>query len=122
MYKLLIILSTLWFLVLCSNTSLANLNSVFLQTKKYFTLFSATSQTHSGGARGSSSGIQYYFSVVLNTKVPIHFDSAWIRNKGFRITFFKKGRIVSNQPISYTKGDTLILSFSDVFPHKNKIL
>lgn len=77
-----------------------------------FSLLQATSQRFSAGMRGGMSGIEYSFLLRINTKERLLFDSVWIGKYPYKVVVAKQRNFISNEPISYTKGDTITLKIT----------
>lgn len=78
------------------------------QQKPPFTLLEASSQNWTAGREEGGRGTEYYFKMVVK-KNNITFDSMWVDNKALPIFIAKETTTVSNNPITYSKGDTIIL-------------
>ena len=60
-----------------------------------------------------------YTRFLKENEEDILFDTAWINNNAFRINITKKQRFISNNPVTYTIGDTVMLRISDLkLPNK----
>ena len=78
------------------------------QQQPPFTLLEASSQDWTAGREEGGRGTEYYFKIALKTS-NITFDSIWADNKVFPIFITRETNTVSSNPISYSKGDTIIL-------------
>ena len=82
--------------------------------KDFFILLNATSQDWTAGIPGGGRGTEYYFKIKVNTKDKMLFDTVWVNNKAFGIYISRGKGIISNTPIKYSYGDTIILRVSDI--------
>ena len=80
----------------------------------FFTLLSATSQSWTSGIPSGGSGTEYFFKIKITTTEKTTFETAWINNKAFEIFISKETGSISNVPIKYGNGDTIILRVSDL--------
>ncbi len=79
-----------------------------------FTLLDASLQNWIAGTPEGGSGTEYYFKLNINTSKKIIFDSVWINNESFKMLVTKKVSHISNEEITYTKGDTITLRISNL--------
>ena len=84
------------------------------EKKEYFKLLSSTYESWVAGIPNGGSGTEYYFKTAINTGEKIQFDSLWLRNKSFSIFITKGSKSISDKPITFSKGDTIILRVSDL--------
>lgn len=87
-----------------------------------FNVIEATYEEWHAGRKDGGSGTDYQLIAVIKSDHKLEFDSIWIQQKGITLPL-AVGRMrgpVSNQPVTFQKGDTILLvaSFSanDVFP------
>jgi len=73
-----------------------------------FTLMEASSQNWTAGREEGGHGTEYYFKVALLAN-DVSFDSLWVDNKVLPAFIAKETHSVSNKPITYAKGDTIII-------------
>ena len=78
-----------------------------------FTLLNASSQEWTAGIEGGGSGIEYYFKIALHTGT-ITFDTMWVNSKALPVFIARETTTVSGAPITYAKGDTIIVGGSDL--------
>jgi len=79
-----------------------------------FTLLDASLQNWDAGIPDGGSGTEYYFKLKINTSKKIIFDSAWINNESFKMVVTKKVSHISNEEITFTKGDTITLRVTNL--------
>lgn len=79
-----------------------------------FTLLESSMQNWVAGTPSGGSGTEYYFKLKINTSKQITFDRAWINNESFEIVVTKRVSHISNEKITFTKGDTITLRISDL--------
>jgi hypothetical protein len=79
---------------------------------EFCTLLSATSQRWVAGVESGGRGIDYSFRVRITTQQEISFDSAWIDNRAHGVAVSKGTARVSNQPVTISNGDSLVLRVS----------
>lgn len=78
------------------------------QRRPPFTLIDASSQDWTAGREDGGRGTEYYFKIALKTS-DITFDSMWVDNKALPVFIAREGNTVSSTPVTYAKGDTIIL-------------
>ena len=79
---------------------------------EHFTVLSATSKRWVSGVASGGRGIDYSFRVQIKTAQPITFDTAWIGNRPYAIAVVKEVGRVSNQPVTISNGDSVVLRVS----------
>lgn len=82
-----------------------------------FTLLEATSQSWTAGIPSGGSGTEYDFTVKINTADRVTFDSAWIDAKAFGLFISKDVASISQEPVQFSKGDTITLRVTDLVNH-----
>ena len=73
-----------------------------------FTLLEASMQNWTAGREEGGRGTEYYFKVALHAN-KVAFDSIWVNNQVLPAFIAKETTTVSHQPITYAKGDTIIV-------------
>ena len=81
-------------------------------TNEFCTLLRATSQRWFAGVASGGKGIDYSFNVRITTHQEIRFDSAWIGNRAHAVAVSKETARVSNQPVTISNGDSIVLRVS----------
>lgn len=79
---------------------------------KFCVLLSATSRPWVAGVASGGRGIDYSFGVRITTQQEIRFDSAWIDNRAYAVAVSKETARVSNQPVTISNGDSIVLRVS----------
>jgi hypothetical protein len=87
-------------------------DSAFNTTNEFCTLLSATSQRWFAGVESGGKGVDYSFNVRITTHQEISFDSAWIGNRAHTVAVSKGTARVSNQPVTISNGDSIVLRVS----------
>ena len=82
------------------------------KNNKFCVLLSATSQPWVSGIASGGRGIDYSFRVRITTQQAIKFDSAWIDNLAYVVAVSKETARVSNQPVTISNGDSIVLRVS----------
>jgi len=82
------------------------------RASEHFTVLSATSKRWVSGVASGGRGIDYSFRVQIKTAQPITFDTAWIGNRRYAIAVVKEVGRVSNQPVTISNGDSVVLRVS----------
>jgi hypothetical protein len=85
--------------------------------EEHISVLSATSQSWVAGIPSGGSGTEYYFNTVIHTNRKLVFDTAWIANRAFGLFVSNNSKSISSKPVTYSKGDTIMLRISDL---KNK--
>lgn len=104
--------ASLFLLMLCSCSG--NKEAVADATHKSFTVLEATYENWHAGRKEGGSGTDYRFLTVINTDKELRFDSIWIQQQQINLPL-SLGRLrgpVSNQPVTFQKGDTILLTAS----------
>jgi hypothetical protein len=94
-------------LILYSRTLAAQINTTF------FKVSYATSQSWSGGAYGSGSGVYYNFHIAIKKTATIHFDSVWI-DYSYHGLFSRSAMMIEKS--NFKKGDSVLLSSEIYYP------
>jgi len=81
-------------------------------TNEFCTLLSATSQRWFAGVESGGKGVDYSFKVRITTHQEISFDIAWIGNRAHAVAVSKETARVSNQPVTISNGDSIVLRVS----------
>jgi hypothetical protein len=81
-------------------------------TNEFCTLLRATSQRWFAGVESGGKGVDYSFNVRITTHQEISFDSAWIGNRAHTVAVSKGTARVSNQPVTISNGDSIVLRVS----------
>lgn len=89
------------------------LNSKSLNNNRYFKLIQANKQSWTAGIETGGSGIDYSFQLIIKTNQNISFDSVWINNKAFKLITTKRRIFISNEPITFSRGDTILIKSSE---------
>lgn len=82
------------------------------KNNKYCVLLNATSRPWVSGVASGGRGIDYSFGVRITTQQEIRFDSAWIDNRAYAVAVSKETARVSNQPVTISNGDSIVLRVS----------
>jgi hypothetical protein len=85
-----------------------------IDKQKQIKLIKAFKQNWTAGIEKGGSGVDYTFELIINTNQNISFDSIWINNKAFKLITTKRRIFISNEPITFSKGDTLLLKSSEL--------
>lgn len=104
-------------------TSVKNTENGGTMNDNSFTLIHASSQSWTAGIPSGGSGTEYYFEIKINSSKGITFDSAWINNKSFPLFLSRENSGhsgVSNDPVTFVKGDSITLRVSDI-THSSKV-
>lgn len=104
-------------------TSVRNTEDGGTMNDNSFTLIHASSQSWTAGIPSGGSGTEYYFEIKINSSKGITFDSAWINNKSFPLFLSRENSGnsgVSNDPVTFVKGDSITLRVSDI-THSSKV-
>jgi hypothetical protein len=86
---------------------------------KDFRILSALVEDHISGRQEGSRYHEYFFKTIILSDAPVKFDTIWVNNKVLPVYISKETTTVSNQPITFTKGDTIILRASDLINDGN---
>ncbi len=78
----------------------------------HFILLSAVKETWSAPRPGGVKRDEYFFTIKTTTADKLLFDSAWLPGNAYSLFVIKKDAPVSNEPLTYGNGDTLIVRIS----------
>jgi hypothetical protein len=109
-----------FFLILFINSSC--FNAKCFKNDNHFELNQAYKQAWTAGIEKGGSGIDYSFELIIKTNQHILFDSVWMNNMGFKLITTKRRKIISNAPITFVKGDTILLKTAESKKDQNNEL
>jgi hypothetical protein len=111
-YSPFILIAFLMIAIACKSVNNTDLKRI--SKSDAFSLLEATSQNWTAGIPSGGSGTEYYFTVKINTADRVTFDSAWIHDKAFGLFISKNVTSVSQEPVQFSKGDTITLRVTDL--------
>jgi hypothetical protein len=79
---------------------------------QHFQLLHAAYEDWAAGIEEGGRGREYYFTIKISSSSKLRFDSLWVDGHAFPISVTKTRGPISNAPVTWKKGDTIILRAS----------